>query len=271
MTPESVIAFEDVAVRIEGRDVLRSVSLDVGPGEIVALAGRNGAGKTTLFRVASRVLRCTGGRVWVGGQPIESLSRRALASLIAVVPQDMSVPFPFRAGEIVLMGRAPHLGTFGFESAEDVERARAAMAQMDIEDLADRSMLELSGGERQLVLVARALAQEPRLLLLDEPTAHLDLRHRTAVLERVQAFVRDGRSALIVSHDLSLAARTCDRLALLAEGSLIACGSPSDVLTPGNLRATFDIEAKVLQGPDGAPLVIPRTAARRARSGDVLR
>jgi iron complex transport system ATP-binding protein len=243
VTPEAVISFEDVAVRIEGRDVLRSVSLSVAPGEIVALAGRNGAGKTTLFRVASRVLHHERGRVWVEGKPIESLTRRALAGLIAVVPQDISVPFPFRAGEIVLMGRAPHLGTFGFESAEDVERARAAMAQMDM----------------------------PRLLLLDEPTAHLDLRHRTAVLERVQAFVRGGRSALIVSHDLSLAARTCDRLALLAGGSVIACGPPADVLTPENLRAAFDIEAEVLHGPDGAPLVIPRTAGRRARNGGTLR
>jgi len=271
VSANATLAFEEVAVRIDGREVLRSVDLAVQPGEVVVLAGRNGAGKTTLFRVASRVLQPDRGRVWVDGRPIESYSRRELATRVAVVPQDTNIPFPFRAGEVVLMGRAPHLGTFGFESEQDIERARAAMAEMDIEDLADRSMLELSGGERQLVLVARALAQRPQILLLDEPTAHLDLRHRTAVLERVQAFARDGRSALIVSHDLSLTARACHRLALLADGALLACGPPRDVLTPDHLRATFDIEAEVLEGPDGVPLVIPRTAGRRARNGRSLR
>jgi iron complex transport system ATP-binding protein len=265
------LSFEGVGVRLDGRDVLRSVDLDLSTGEIVAIAGRNGAGKTTLFRIASRVLHATRGQVSVGGVPIESYSRRELATRIAVVPQDVNIPFPFRAGEVVLMGRAPHLGTFGFESAADIRRARAAMEEMEIEHLADRSMLELSGGERQLVLVARALTQDPRVLLLDEPTAHLDLRHRTAVLERVQAFVRGGRSALVVSHDLSLSARSCDRLALLADGEMLAVGPPNEVLNADNLRATFDIEADVMDGPDGAPFVIPRTARRRERNDEGVR
>jgi len=265
------LRFEAVAVHIDGREVLRGVDLDVRPGEIVALAGRNGAGKTTLFRVASRVLSPERGAVWVDGRRIDTLSRRELAARIAVVPQDTNIPFPFRACEVVLMGRSPHLGAFGFESAADIECAREAMEQMEIAELADRSMLELSGGERQLVLVARALAQQPRVLLLDEPTAHLDLRHRTAVLERVKDFVRDGRSALVVSHDLSLVAHICDRLALLAAGELLACGPPAQVLTPENLRATFDIEAEVLQGPDGVPLIIPRTAGRRIQPAPPVR
>jgi len=271
VTASTTLAFEGVGVRLDARDVLRSVDLHVSPGEIVALAGRNGAGKTTLFRIATRVLQATRGRVFVDGAPIESYSRRELATRIAVVPQDVNIPFPFRAGEVVLMGRAPHLGTFGFESAADIRRACVAMEEMEIEHLADRSMLELSGGERQLVLVARALTQDPKVLLLDEPTAHLDLRHRTAVLERVQAFVRGGRSALVVSHDLSLSARSCDRLALLADGEMLAVGPPSDVLNAENLRATFDIEAEVMVGPDGAPFVIPRSATRRDRNDQGLR
>jgi iron complex transport system ATP-binding protein len=158
------------------------------------------------------------------------------------------------------MGRAPHLGLFGFETPDDVERARGAMARVGIEELAGRSVLELSGGERQLVLVARALAQEPRVLLLDEPTAHLDLRHRLEVLARVREFADEGRAALVVSHDLGLAARSCDRVALLRDGSLYAVGPPAEVLTPDTLRAVFGVDAEVLAARDGALAVVPRGA-----------
>jgi iron complex transport system ATP-binding protein len=262
-----LLEFEDVALRIGGRELLRGVSLALAPGEIVALVGRNGAGKTTLFRVASRILRPERGEVRIAGRPLGSLSRRELARELAVVPQDVGIPFPFRAGEIVLMGRAPHQGGLGFESADDLARARAAMEAVGVAELASRDVTGLSGGERQLVLVARALAQDPRVLLLDEPTAHLDLRHRTVVFERVRRFVADGRSALVVSHDLNLAARSCDRIALLAEGRLRACGKPSEVLDPASLRATFGIEADVLAGPDGAPLVVPLRASPAERAG----
>jgi iron complex transport system ATP-binding protein len=255
------LAFEDVGVRFGARVVLRSVSLAVAPGEVLGLAGPNGAGKTTLFRVATRVLRPEHGAVRIAGTLASALTRRELARRIAVVPQDVTVPFPFRAGEVVLMGRAPHRAGFAFETAADVERARACLALVGIESLADRPMPELSGGERQLVLVARALAQDPQVLLLDEPTAHLDLRHRAVVLERVREFARAGGAALVVSHDLTLAARTCNRLALLAGGTLAACGAPGDVLEPRILAQVFGVEAEVLRAPDGAPLVIPHRAA----------
>jgi len=158
----------------------------------------------------------------------------------------------------VLMGRAPHLGAFGYESRADLALAQDAMERVGIADLADRSILELSGGERQLVLIARALAQEPDVLLLDEPTAHLDLRHRIQVLSLVRRFAAAGRSALVVSHDLSLAARSCDRIGLLAHGALLDIGSPAEVLTAGNLQHAFGIAADIVNGPDGAPLVVPR-------------
>jgi iron complex transport system ATP-binding protein len=259
---EPALAFAGVGIGLGGSPVLRDVSLDVAPGEIVGLAGPNGAGKTTLFRVASRVLRPERGEVRLGGEPIDGLGRRELARRLAVVPQDVAVAFPFRAGEVVLMGRSPHLSGLGFESERDIAVAREALEALGIAHLAERSMLELSGGERQLVLVARALAQDPRVLLLDEPTAHLDLRHRTLVLERVRDFVtRDGRSALVVSHDLTLSARTVARIALLAQGTLHACGPPAAVLTGDNLRCVFGVEAEVLLAPDGHPLVVPRTLA----------
>ena len=252
------LAFDDVAVDVGGRSVLQGVSLSLEPGEVVGLAGANGAGKTTLFRAASRVVSPTRGEIRLGDTPIASMSRRALARALAVVPQDVGLAFPFRAGEVVLMGRAPHVGGLGFESEADVRCARHALAALGIEELADRSMLELSGGERQLVLVARALAGEPEVLLLDEPTSHLDLRHRTAVFEQVRAFAAAGGTALAVSHDLTLAARVCDRIALLAEGRLAAVGPPREVLTPERLESVFGVEAEVLDAPDGAPLVIPR-------------
>jgi iron complex transport system ATP-binding protein len=267
---DPAIAFRDVSVSLGARAVLRGVDLSVAPGRVLGLAGRNGAGKTTLFRVASRVLAPDRGEVWLRGDAIASLSRRELACRLAVVPQDVTVAFPFLAGEVVLMGRAPHQSGPGFESAADVAIARGVMEELDIAGLADRSMPELSGGERQLVLVARALAQQPDVLLLDEPTSHLDLRHRTAVLERVRRFADAGGCALVVSHDLTLAARTCDEIALLDRGVLVRCGSPEEVITVENLRQVFEVEAEVLRAPDGAPLVVPRRLAgtRRAEDGE---
>lgn len=257
------LAFENVAARVGEREVLADVCLELRAGELLALVGRNGAGKTTLLRVASRVLAPERGTVRVAGTSIDEISRPALARALAVVPQETQIAFPFTAGEVVLMGRSPHLGMLGFETRADVERARAAMERVGIADLADRSVLALSGGEKQLVLVARALAQDTDVLLLDEPTAHLDLRHRIEILELVREFVAGGRSALVVSHDLGLAARGCDRMALLADGAVLDVGPPGDVLTPERLRTAFDIEADVIRAPDGAPLVIPRTGASR--------
>ena len=241
-----------------GLDVLEDVEFVIGDGERVGLVGPNGSGKTTLLRVASRVLRPSAGRVSLGGELVEKLSRRELAQRLAVVPQDASVSFPFSAGEVVLMGRAPHLGLLGFESRADIAIAREAMERLEIEHLADRSILELSGGERQLVSIARALTQQPQVLLLDEPTAHLDLAHRVAVLDCVRDFARAGCTALVVSHDLSLAARSCDVLALLSQGEILAAGPPQDVLTVENLREVFGIRADIVTAPDGRPVVVPR-------------
>jgi iron complex transport system ATP-binding protein len=252
------LAFEGLEVVLGERRILRDVSLELAPGEVLGVAGGNGAGKTTLLRAASRVIAPSAGCVRVGGRDIVTLSRRELACEIAVVPQDVQVTFPFRASEVVLMGRSPHLGAFGYESPADIERARESMARVGVLPLADRSILELSGGERQLVLIARALAQDAGILLLDEPTAHLDLRHRIAVLALVREFAAAGRSALVVSHDLSLTARSCDRIALIADGTLLAIGPPSEIITPDNLRRAFGIDATVIAAPDGAPLVVPR-------------
>lgn len=266
MSAQAALCFDAVSVKQGDRWIVRSVSFEIAAGEIVALAGPNGAGKTTLLRVASRVLAASEGSVRVQGRALDAWSRREFAQRVAVVPQDANIAFPFSAAEVVLMGRTPYLGPMGFESALDLEKAREAMARVGIEALADRSMLELSGGERQLVLVARALVQEPDVLLLDEPTAHLDLAHRMAVLEQVTEFARRGGAVLIISHDLGLAARSCQRLALLAGGELRACGPPRELLNRTILRDVFGVDAEVFETPDGSIAVVTRGITRPAGS-----
>ena len=252
------LELEGVEVALGGRPVLRGVDLRVEPGEVVGLVGANGAGKTTLLRLASRVLHPDAGSARFDERALAEYSRRELSRRISVVPQDTAVPFPFRAGELVVMGRTPHQTLFGLDTADDIERGRAALARVGIEHLADRSVYALSGGERQLVAFARALTQDADLLLLDEPTAFLDLRHRVDVLQIVRESAEQGRAALVVSHDLNLAARGCDRLALLRDGVIAAAGTPAEVLRADRLAEAYGIEAEILTASDGRPVAVPR-------------
>jgi len=252
------LGFRSVSLRFGNREILNEVEFEVQPGEVVGVVGHNGAGKSTLIRVATRVLEPDAGEVLLGGRPIGDFSRRDLARAIATVPQETQLPYPFSALEVVLMGRAPHQPLMGLERPIDLEHARNAIARLDIEDLADRSMQKLSGGERQLVMFARALAQDPEILLLDEPTAFLDLRHRIDLLSAVREGVERGGAALVVSHDLGLAARVSDRLVLLSRGKVVAQGVPTEVLRPDFLQQAFGIEADVIAAPDGSPVVVPR-------------
>ena len=250
------LRFEGVTATRGGRTLLHGIDFEVRPGEIVGLAGRNGVGKTTLLQLANGLLAPAAGRVLLGQTPVRSLGRRAVARRIALVPQDLHVPFPFRAGELVLMGRAPHQPLVGLDSEADVVRARTARAARDRGSGRSQRRDPL-GGERQLAPSARALVQHPGLLPLAEPTALLDLKHRLEVLGEVRRFVAAGGGALVVSHDLTLAARTCDRLVLLGEGEVVAVGRPEDVLTPANLARAFAIDAQIVTGPDGRLIVLP--------------
>jgi iron complex transport system ATP-binding protein len=257
----SALALSRIGVRRGERALLAELDLELRDGEVLGIVGPNGAGKTTLLRVASGVLVPDAGSVSLFGRALAEIPARERARQIGVVPQDIELEFGFRILELVLMGRAPHLSGLGFESERDVAVARAALAAVGIESLAERSGLRVSGGERQLAFVARALAQEPKILLFDEPTSHLDLRHRVDVLRCVRDFSARGGSALIVSHDLALAARNCDRLALLASGRLLALGSPQQVVEAELLERAYGIEVEVVRASDGTPIAVPRTAA----------
>ena len=246
----SGLAFRGVELSLGGRPVLAGLDLELAPGELLLLAGRNGAGKTTLLRTAAGLVRPDSGSITLGGRPLAGLSRRELGRLVAFVSQETGVPFPFTAGQLVLLGRTPYLGPLGFESKADVAAAEAALARLGLEALADRSVLELSGGERQLVQLARALAQQTGLLLLDEPTAHLDLAHRALALGCLRDLAREGRSVLVVSHDLA-ASNYANRVAFLTGGRIAAIGAPSDVIRPELLRASFGVEAEVIATPAG--------------------
>lgn len=242
----------------QDRAVLKDVSLSITSGEVVGLIGPNGSGKSTLLRLVLGLHPGVQGEIRLGGTAITALSRRALAQRVALVPQDTAMEFAFRVRDIVAMGRYPHRGRLQPETPADGEAIQAAMTVTDTMSFATRPVAELSGGERQRVILARALAQQATLLLLDEPTAHLDIVHQLETLMLVRRLVQTGRGALIALHDLSLAARYCDRLIMLSTGQIVAQGSPATVLTPEHLARYFRVQAAVrTDAATGTPLVIP--------------
>jgi len=241
----------------EGGFSLTEVTFAIEAGEIFGVIGPNSAGKTTLLRLLTRVVRAERGEVRLGGRSIEPLAHAELARQIAVVPQEAPRPFPFTVEQLVLMGRYPHAPGRYFESDEDRAHAHAAMAATGVLELADLPLEQLSGGERQRAMLARALAQQPTLLVLDEPTSHLDLRYQletAALLRRVNA--EQGTTVLLVSHDLDLAAEVCDRLLLLDCGRVARVGPPATVLERTLLEAVFRCPVAVDLNPkSGRPLV----------------
>jgi iron complex transport system ATP-binding protein len=236
---------------------LAGVSFAIEAGEVFGVIGPNSAGKTTLLRLLTRVVTAAAGEVRLDGQPLRQLAHAALARQVAVVPQDAPRPFPFSVEQLVLMGRYPHAPGRFFESEEDRAHARAAMAATGVLELASLPLEQLSGGERQRAMLARALAQQPKLLVLDEPTSHLDLRYQAetaALLQRVNG--ERGMTVLLVSHDLNLAAEVCDRLLLLGGGRVARVGAPADVLQRDVLETVFRCAVVVDVNPiSGRPVV----------------
>jgi iron complex transport system ATP-binding protein len=251
----ALLTAQNISFAYDGRRVLNEVSLVVEAGEFVGLIGANGSGKTTLLRVLIGSLPAPG-EVRLCGDLIESLDRREVAKRATMTPQDTRVDFAFTAREIVAMGRTPYLGRFRPEGVADKQAIARAMRETGVSDFAERPVTELSGGERQRVHLARALAQETPVILLDEPTANLDLTHQYEALELVREFTQSGGAALAAIHDLSLAARFCDRLLLLSEGRVMAAGPPAEVITEGNLARHFALRSRVWRDKETGGLIV---------------
>ena len=261
----TTLSISNISVGYHSHLVFHGVSLDVRVGEIVALVGPNGAGKSTLVRAVSGVTPISSGMIRLDGMDLLRLRSAERARLVAVVPQAVHLPEAFSVAEIVMMGRTPHLPLWGGEGKRDCEVAWEAMRRTAIEALADRRIDELSGGERQRVVIARALAQEPRILLLDEATAHLDLKHQVSVLDLVRALTHEHELAVLATlHDLNQAARYADRVALLAGGELRAIGAPAEVLTSAHLSPAYGLPVSVIPHPTyGTPLVLADGASKQ--------
>jgi iron complex transport system ATP-binding protein len=249
-----------VSFAYAGNDVLRSVSMEVAGGEVVGILGPNGSGKTTLLRCLLGILRPRTGRVLLDGRDIALYARRDFALRVAAVSQEMPTDFPLRVGELVLLGRLPHLPAagLGFEGAADLAAAEAALEACGVSDLAMRSIHEISGGELRRVFIARALCQAAPVLLLDEPTGGLDLRHQMAIVALLRAQARAGAAVLVVFHDLNLAAASCDRVLLLKAGAVVAAGPPDAVFVPAILTDVYGVGIQVVAADEsGRRFLIP--------------
>lgn len=251
------LAARGLAIGYPGRPVGQGLDLDLGEAEIVCLLGPNGCGKSTLFKTLLGLLRRRGGEVTLGGQPLDDLSRTELARRIAYVPQAHHGVFAFTARDYVLMGRTAHLGTFAAPGRTDAARAEEALAQMGIAGLADRIFAELSGGQRQLVLFARALAQASPLMVLDEPTASLDFGNQVTVLREVRRLARHGAGVLLATHAPDQALALADRVLLMREGRFVAAGKPAEVLTEAALAEVYGVAVRLAPLADGRLVCVP--------------
>jgi iron complex transport system ATP-binding protein len=254
-----ILETRGVSVRYRsGRPLaLDQVSCVVRAGELVAVVGPNGSGKTTLLRALLGLVEPEAGVALIDGRPVDRWPRRELAQTVGVVGQQEETVFPLTVAETVMLGRYASLGPLGSPGARDRSAVQSALERCDIVALAERRVDTLSGGEWKRVRVARALAQEPRALVLDEPTASLDVRHEMELFELVTQLVKDGLGALVITHHLNLAARFAHRVLLLASGRVVAAGSPAEVLTGETLSRVFDWPVAVTTWPDGSPQIVP--------------
>ena len=245
-----MLSIRDISVSYGDREVLRDVSFDLCEGEIIALLGANGAGKTTLIKALNGTVALASGGISLGGKQLTQLSRHEIARQVAVVAQENETRFPVTVLEFVLSGRFVHGGAFGWETETDIEYARKALADCHLAEFESRLMNHLSGGERQRVVLARALATNARILLLDEPTANLDLAHQAMMFRLVRKRCEEcGSSAIVITHDLNLAAAFANRIILLKDGRIEAQGTPEQVLNAENVKSIFGVDVLLDRNP----------------------
>ncbi len=256
-TATPAISIRDAWAGYGKRTVLNGVDLDIGKGTLIGIGGPNGVGKSTLMKLIAGVISPDRGSVKVDGNDISRLSSKGRARLVAVVPQSPDLPVGARALEVVLMGRNPHLGLLSWETEDDLSIAVESMRTTGTDELLDRLVDRLSGGERQRVAIAMALAQRTPVLLLDEPTANLDLAYQPAIMQMLRGLTALGRTVVTAVHDLTLAAQFCDAIALMSEGRFVAVGTPSEVLTTDRIREVYGAEVRVIDHPEsGRPIVV---------------
>ena len=244
--------------------VLTDVCLELAQSEMLGIVGPNGAGKSTLIRCIDRILNPQRGSILLDGEEIRHMSRMELAKKLGYIPQSASQVFPATVFDAVLMGRRPHIGWRSSE--KDNEKVLDVLQMLNIEDLAMRDINEISGGQQQRVFIARALAQEPDVLLLDEPTSNLDIQHQLEVMEIIKDLVAEkGISAIMAVHDLNLASRYTDQLLIMKGGKVFDAGDPRDVLTPENIRSIYGVEAEIINRNGGRPYIMPIRSVRLKR------
>ena len=253
-----MLSLQDISAGYATKLVLEDITLNVPAGEFVGLIGPNGSGKTTLLRVISGALPTRRGEVWLRGRKLQEMSRRDVAKIVAHLLQDRALGLAFSVREMVLMGRSPHLPRFGREGERDLAIVERVMDLANVSHVADRPITEISGGERQRAFIAMCLAQQPEVLLLDEPTSHLDIGHQLSILDLIRNLNRQSRMTVVaVFHDLNLAAEYCDRLVLLDRGRIAAVGTPVDVLTTEMILNVYKVEVLIERNPvSGAPHVV---------------
>jgi iron complex transport system ATP-binding protein len=268
--PPPLVA-ESLRLGYDRSEVVRGVDLQVPTGRVTVVVGANGCGKSTLLRGLGRLLRPTAGRVTLGGEDIASMGARRLAAVLGLLPQQPVAPEGITVGDLVGRGRYPHQGPFRRWTFDDTAVVAHALAVTGTHDLAHRRMEELSGGQRQRVWIAMTLAQQPDVLLLDEPTTYLDVAHQVEVLDLLAALNRErGTTIVMVLHDLNLAARYADHLVVMGEGRILREGRPVEVLTVGSVREAFGLKSVVVADPvTGGPLVVPVSAAGAATPGRI--
>jgi iron complex transport system ATP-binding protein len=244
------LRLENIRLAYDDRTIIDGISFGINTGELVGIVGPNGCGKSTLIKGITRVLPLKTGHIYVDDQDVLTIPQNALARLIAVVPQSTALPEAFSSFEMVLMGRNPHMGFLRYEGQKDIDIAVKAMQTTDTWHLAERQVGELSGGERQRLTIARALTQETPIILLDEPTSHLDINYQIETMELMSSLCRkNGLAVLTTLHDLNLAAQYCDRIIMLLEGKIYAEGSASEIITPASVKAAYGANVSVSAHP----------------------
>ena len=245
-----MIELDNVSLGYDHRAILYNVSIKAGPGHVLGLVGPNGSGKSTLIKGMTRVIDLFSGHILIDGRDIRTVKRDELARLVATVPQSPALPSAFTAFEVVLMGRTPHLGLLRYEGGRDLAIAWQAMEATHTRSFAERRVGELSGGERQRLIIARALTQQPKAMLLDEPTANLDINHQVEILNLVKSLCREQSLTVIIAlHDLNLAAQYCDWMVMLNGGKVHVEGTPLDILTAQNIKSVYGAEVYVYPHP----------------------